>query len=81
MAGIAPIPPYPLPERGDLPDNTARWSIDPDRAVLLVHDMQRYFLQPFAPSCATRCSPTPPGCAPTRSRPGCRWRTPPSPAA
>ncbi|WP_254812220.1 isochorismatase family protein [Streptomyces cavourensis] len=49
MAGIAPIPPYALPERGDLPDNTARWSIDPDRAVLLVHDMQRYFLQPFAP--------------------------------
>lgn len=49
MAGIAPISPYPLPDRGDLPDNTARWSIDPDRAVLLVHDMQRYFLQPLQP--------------------------------
>ncbi|WP_367129055.1 isochorismatase family protein [Saccharothrix sp. HUAS TT1] len=47
MTGIPPIAPYPLPNAGDLPANTARWTPDPDRAVLLVHDMQRYFLAPF----------------------------------
>ncbi|MFG2503222.1 isochorismatase family protein [Streptomyces sp. NPDC048441] len=50
MAGIPPIAPYPLPAAGELPANTADWSIDPGRAVLLVHDMQRYFLAPFPPS-------------------------------
>ncbi|WP_374984531.1 isochorismatase family protein [Streptomyces fradiae] len=47
MAGIPPIEPYPLPSAGDLPGGTAQWTADPDRAVLLVHDMQRYFLRPF----------------------------------
>ncbi|MEU8761308.1 isochorismatase family protein [Streptomyces sp. NPDC048659] len=47
MAGIPPIEPYALPTADELPGNTARWSADPDRAVLLVHDMQRYFLRPF----------------------------------
>ncbi|MEV6957689.1 isochorismatase family protein [Streptomyces sp. NPDC051207] len=47
MAGIPEISPYPMPTAGDLPDNTARWAIDPRRAVLLVHDMQRYFLRPL----------------------------------
>ncbi|GAA2268864.1 MULTISPECIES: isochorismatase family protein [Kitasatospora] len=47
MPGIPPIEPYTLPSPGDLPANTARWTPDPDRAVLLVHDMQRYFLAPF----------------------------------
>jgi isochorismate hydrolase len=50
MAGIPPIEPYPLPSADDLPRNTAQWSADPDRAVLLVHDMQRYFLRPFPAS-------------------------------
>nr|WSX49116.1 isochorismatase family protein [Streptomyces sp. NBC_00974] len=47
MPGIPPIEPYALPTAGDLPANTARWTVDPKRAVLLVHDMQRYFLKPF----------------------------------
>ncbi|OPC80430.1 isochorismatase [Embleya scabrispora] len=48
MPGIPDIAPYPLPGESDLPANTARWTVDPDRAVLLVHDMQRYFVRPFA---------------------------------
>ncbi|MEZ7004008.1 isochorismatase family protein [Streptomyces sp. AD55] len=45
MPGIPPIQAYPMPQEGDLPANTAAWQADPDRAVLLVHDMQRYFLR------------------------------------
>ncbi|WP_405018466.1 isochorismatase family protein [Kitasatospora sp. NBC_00070] len=44
---IPTISPYPMPQQGDLPENTARWTVDPQRAVLLIHDMQRYFLRPF----------------------------------
>lgn len=47
MTGIPPIAPYSLPPRYALPDNAVRWTADPDRAVLLIHDMQRYFLNPF----------------------------------
>lgn len=47
MAGIPAIAPYPLPTAGELPANTATWTADPDRAVLLLHDMQRYFLAPL----------------------------------
>ena len=50
MAGIPSIEPYALPTAGELPANTARWQPDPARAVLLVHDMQRYFLAPFPDS-------------------------------
>ena len=52
MTGIPEITPYPLPDVGDLPANTADWRVDPDRAVLLVQDMQRYFLRPFPASMA-----------------------------
>jgi trans-2,3-dihydro-3-hydroxyanthranilic acid synthase len=47
MTGIPPIAPYPLPTADGLPVNTATWTVDPDRAVLLIHDMQRYFVRPF----------------------------------
>jgi isochorismate hydrolase len=47
MPGIPVIEAYRLPDAGELPGNVARWTPDPARAVLLVHDMQRYFLRPF----------------------------------
>lgn len=47
MAGLPTIEPYPMPTAGELPRNTADWKVDPDRAVLLIHDMQRYFLDPI----------------------------------
>ncbi len=46
--GIPAIAPYPMPDQGDLPENTVQWAVDPARAVLLIHDMQEYFLRPFA---------------------------------
>ncbi|MBH0123613.1 isochorismatase family protein [Rhodococcus sp. HM1] len=36
---------YPLPE--EQPANRVAWTIDPERAVLLVHDMQEYFVRSF----------------------------------
>ncbi|MFY1675618.1 isochorismatase family protein [Streptomyces sp. WMMC905] len=54
MAGLPTIETYPLPSPGDLPTNSVRWTVDPARAVLLVHDMQRYFLKPFAEPLRTR---------------------------
>jgi isochorismate hydrolase len=50
--GIPAIEPYPFPAPADLPGNVAHWVVDPDRAVLLIHDMQRYFIRPFPQSIA-----------------------------
>ncbi|MGY1456493.1 isochorismatase family protein [Streptomyces sp. SS8] len=47
MPGIPPVQPYPLPTAEQLPRNTVDWRPDPRRAVLLLHDMQEYFLKPF----------------------------------
>jgi bifunctional isochorismate lyase / aryl carrier protein len=41
------IAPYAMPRSDELPAGRASWTVDPGRAVLLVHDMQRYFLAPF----------------------------------
>jgi isochorismate hydrolase len=48
LTGIPAITPYPMPVEADLPASTVPWTLRPRRAVLLVHDMQRYFLRPFA---------------------------------
>lgn len=45
MKGIPSIYPYPLPTTASVPENVAQWTADPERAVLLIHDMQRYFLR------------------------------------
>jgi isochorismate hydrolase len=52
MVGIPAIAPYPLPASADLPGNVATWVASPGRAVLLIHDMQHYFLRPFPHSIA-----------------------------
>ncbi|SFB87361.1 isochorismatase family protein [Pseudoalteromonas denitrificans] len=41
---IPKIPNYALPKNADFPENKTDWQIDPNRAVLLVHDMQQYFV-------------------------------------
>ncbi|MFD8541779.1 isochorismatase family protein [Streptomyces rubrogriseus] len=41
------IAPYPLPEPDELPANRVSWTVDPARAVLLVHDLQQHFLGAF----------------------------------
>jgi isochorismate hydrolase len=45
MSGIPEIEAYPMPMLSQLPVNVANWKIDPQRAVLLVHDMQRFFVR------------------------------------
>ncbi len=35
---------YPLPGPGEFPRNNVDWTFTPERAVLLVHDMQEYFV-------------------------------------
>lgn len=47
MAGIPNIAPYQFPRPDEVLPNIAGWQIDPKRAVLLVHDMQRFFLRPL----------------------------------
>lgn len=44
------IAPYAVPRQEELPDNRVGWRIDPTRAVLLVHDMERHFVNAFTPN-------------------------------
>ncbi|MEK8142139.1 isochorismatase family protein [Streptomyces sp. M10(2022)] len=41
------IAPYPMPAADELPANRVEWTVDPARAVLLVHDLQNYFLSAY----------------------------------
>lgn len=49
MVPLGPIEPYRMPSAEDLPGNVVKWDVDPGRAILLVHDMQRYFVRAFPP--------------------------------
>jgi bifunctional isochorismate lyase/aryl carrier protein len=48
--GLPAIDPYPMPTTVDLPANRVDWTLAAGRAVLLVHDMQNYFLRAFTPN-------------------------------
>lgn len=42
---------YEAPALADLPVSRAEWALEPSRAAILVHDLQRYFLRPYAEGC------------------------------
>ncbi|WP_405533136.1 isochorismatase family protein [Streptomyces avidinii] len=45
--GPVTITPYPMPTQEVVPRSVAPWSVDPDRAALLIHNMQNHLLRPF----------------------------------
>lgn len=53
---IPKIASYPMPGAASMPANRVDWRIDPSRAVLLIHDMQDYFLDFY--DCAAEPVPT-----------------------
>lgn len=46
---ISSVAPYQIPNPSELPKSRLNWQVDPERAVLLVHDMQRYFVSAYRP--------------------------------
>ncbi|WP_020104821.1 isochorismatase family protein [Nocardia sp. 348MFTsu5.1] len=44
---IPAIDPYELPNFSAIPDNNAPWVLAPERAALLIHDMQNYFIDAY----------------------------------
>lgn len=46
---IAKISDYLMPQPANYPNNKVDWQPDSKRAVLLIHDMQRYFINFYAP--------------------------------
>lgn len=47
MMALPTIATYALPDAADLPAPRVPWRASRDRAALLIHDMQNYFLAPF----------------------------------
>ncbi|RUM98230.1 isochorismatase family protein [Pseudaminobacter arsenicus] len=45
--GLPIIQPYELPTVAELPQSRGPWRVDTNRAALLIHDMQNYFVRPF----------------------------------
>lgn len=45
--GLPRIESYALPQERELPEARVSWRLDPSRAALLVHDVQRYFVRAF----------------------------------
>ena len=43
---------YALPSEAELPPSRTDWRLEPARAALLIHDMQAYFVDAFAPGVA-----------------------------
>jgi bifunctional isochorismate lyase/aryl carrier protein len=44
---IPAISPYSMPLASDFPQNRVSWKANPKRSVLLIHDMQQYFLNAY----------------------------------
>jgi bifunctional isochorismate lyase/aryl carrier protein len=47
--GLPKISHYALPSAHDVAAPRVPWTVDRNRAALLIHDMQRYFVNPFEP--------------------------------
>ncbi len=46
---IPPIAPYDLPSRDEVPADRVDWALDSSRCALLIHDMQKYFIDAYEP--------------------------------